>query len=193
MLIQYTGWPSIFIPACVFVWGGISTSTGAVKSFGPALVVSLWSRFGGEKLVRAKTLIRLSEIQRFACSSASQSAVSSPARCCFSPAGTRRMSSESGYVTRYERRGRAQELTVSDADHPPLLRFPRLERVWTPYRCRHSRNNGGQGRRAGVAVALLRKFLPSAPTRGFACVDVVLSDDSYPSPNKTDDILFCAD
>ena len=41
MLIQYTGRPSIFIPACVFVWGGISTSTGAVKSFGPALVVSL--------------------------------------------------------------------------------------------------------------------------------------------------------
>ncbi|GAA5954403.1 hypothetical protein JCM8115_004577 [Rhodotorula mucilaginosa] len=41
MLIQYTGRPSIFIPACVFVWGGISTSTGAVKSFGPALVVRL--------------------------------------------------------------------------------------------------------------------------------------------------------
>lgn len=49
MLIQYTGRPSIFIPACVFVWGGISTSTGAVKSFGPALAVSLFSAVSAER------------------------------------------------------------------------------------------------------------------------------------------------
>lgn len=48
MLIQYTGRPSIFIPACVFVWGGISTSTGAVKSFGPALVVSTFCGWAKE-------------------------------------------------------------------------------------------------------------------------------------------------
>ncbi|GAA5998021.1 uncharacterized protein JCM10292_002267 [Rhodotorula paludigena] len=36
-LVQYTGRPSIFLPAAVFVWGGISVATGGTHSFGPAL------------------------------------------------------------------------------------------------------------------------------------------------------------
>lgn len=42
MFVQYSGRPSLFLPACVFIWGGISAATGAVKSFGPAIVVSLF-------------------------------------------------------------------------------------------------------------------------------------------------------
>lgn len=40
MFIQYSGRPSLFLPACIFIWGGISAATGAVKSFAPAVVVS---------------------------------------------------------------------------------------------------------------------------------------------------------
>ncbi|BGP53480.1 hypothetical protein JCM8202v2_001039 [Rhodotorula sphaerocarpa] len=41
MFIQYSGRPSLFLPACIFIWGGISAATGAVKSFAPAVVIRL--------------------------------------------------------------------------------------------------------------------------------------------------------
>jgi len=38
MIVQYTGRPSIFLPACIVIWGAISVATGFTHNFEEALV-----------------------------------------------------------------------------------------------------------------------------------------------------------